>query len=358
MRDYLTLKSMIELHFCFEDQPNIKIKSEFLHFADTGRSDLPGMVGGGITDLVMNTLGYVWRDNFEDHTHPHDPHPDYIYGGGAAEGLGIVVAEAHGSFAKSVDQDYITGKAIKKYGHQVRPRVGHSVDQLQVLHGYSVAFGSNPNAAGAFLHVAETDHPNRHQPTDDESNVPASLAIATHGANLSLLGADLIREWTDFLQGKENLRPDPDDSVEFSVFEMDGKKIAVVHSNYFAVRITSQPAKIVRSPGFAPPITLCRRVLAQIGGPGYFALEWQALEGFLEYLQPLVQRDAPYIDEDRFRLPTFAPVGFGEKNRDKRDEDVPQYAMFRDGLIYGRWPVKEEIARWKWSAAKGLKHVG
>lgn len=60
---------------------------------------LAARVGAGITDLYMNALGYTWRANAACLSSTLDPHADFIYEGGNASGHGVVLAEAHGSFA-------------------------------------------------------------------------------------------------------------------------------------------------------------------------------------------------------------------------------------------------------------------
>ncbi|MHB8348650.1 MAG: hypothetical protein ACYDHM_16210, partial [Acidiferrobacterales bacterium] len=77
--------------------------SQHLHvLADAERTCFAGRVGAGITDLLMNALGYTWRDNASCLSGSLAPHADFIYGGGAVSGRGVVLAEAHGSFAANV----------------------------------------------------------------------------------------------------------------------------------------------------------------------------------------------------------------------------------------------------------------
>lgn len=63
----------------------------FSHLADTERTLFAARVGGGITDLYMNTLGYAWRANAICLSSALDPHADFIYDGGSAKGHGVVL---------------------------------------------------------------------------------------------------------------------------------------------------------------------------------------------------------------------------------------------------------------------------
>jgi hypothetical protein len=71
-------------------------------------------------------------------------------------GHGVVLAEAHGSFAQSVTDSRMTGEARRKYLRQVKPHITSTCMHGRVIHGYAVAFGSNPTSRDTFLHVAET----------------------------------------------------------------------------------------------------------------------------------------------------------------------------------------------------------
>jgi hypothetical protein len=94
----------------------------------------------------MNALGYVWRDNGACLTGTTDPHADFIYAGGAVTGHGVVLAEAHGSFAQSVTGSRMSGEAKRKYRRQVKPHIAGICAHGEVIHGYAVAFGSNPTS--------------------------------------------------------------------------------------------------------------------------------------------------------------------------------------------------------------------
>ena len=62
-------------------------------------------VGAGIAHLYMDALGYAWRANAACLSSSLDPHADFIYEGGNASGHGVVLAEAHGSFAKDASAE-------------------------------------------------------------------------------------------------------------------------------------------------------------------------------------------------------------------------------------------------------------
>ena len=89
--------------------------------ADTERTHFAARMGAGITDLYMNGPGYVWRDNAACLAPTLNPHADFLYAGGSVSGHGVVLAEAHGSFATNVTDAKVAAKAQNKYLRQVRP---------------------------------------------------------------------------------------------------------------------------------------------------------------------------------------------------------------------------------------------
>lgn len=178
----------------------------------------------------MNTLGYVWRDNAICLSSSLDPHADFIYGGGAVTGHGVVLAEAHGSFAQSVSDGRIGGEARRKYLRQVKPHVGGTCPHGKVIHGYAVAFGSHPAGHGTYLHVAETRISKVRKkaaaaPAPPARSAPVStpLALAAHRSNFLLMGAYRIVAWADWLRGVGS-RPDDDFDSAFFIVELSGRR--------------------------------------------------------------------------------------------------------------------------------------
>ena len=103
------------------------VLSQYVHsLADAERTSFAGRIGAGVTDLLMNALGYTWRDNASSLSHSLAPHADFIYGDGAVSGHGVVLAEAHGSFAANVTSAGISRQAKHKYLRQVRNPAGVS----------------------------------------------------------------------------------------------------------------------------------------------------------------------------------------------------------------------------------------
>jgi hypothetical protein len=182
-------------------------------------------------DLVMNVLGYVWRDNASCLSGKAAKHADFIYVGGAATGHGVVLTEAHGSFAQSVTKTTISGEARRKYRRQVKPHVATSCPYGNVVHGYSIAFGCNPARHDTHLHVAETEvtMPRgkvglRRSPGGQPGagQVPTSIALATYRSNFLLMGAWRVVAWIDWLLGR-GVRPEVDLATTFYAFELSGE---------------------------------------------------------------------------------------------------------------------------------------
>jgi hypothetical protein len=135
---------LAEIEYLVADGARFALSPDVTALADAERSGFAGRVGAGVTDLLMNALGYVWRDNGACLTGTSDPHADFIYAGGAATGHGVVLAEAHGSLAQNVTDSRMSGEAQRKYRRQVKPHIAKTCTHGKVIHGYAVAFGSNP----------------------------------------------------------------------------------------------------------------------------------------------------------------------------------------------------------------------
>jgi hypothetical protein len=202
------LEAMIEDGLTFALSPN------FQHLADAERTFFAARVGSGITDLYMNALGYTWRANAACLSSVLDPHADFLYEGGKANGQGVVLAEAHGSFAKNASAASVHLKAKNKYLEQVKTHLGKNSQYGKVIHGYCVAFGSAPGTSGAFLSLSETKikKPNGEKgappvPTPPEvsrdRDTPTSIALAAHRSNFFLMGSDQIVYWIDWVRSRD-----------------------------------------------------------------------------------------------------------------------------------------------------------
>jgi hypothetical protein len=142
--------ALTQVEWLIEDGTNFALSQHLQALADAERTSFAGRIGAGIADLLMNALGFTWRDNASCLSNSLAPHADFIYSDGAASGHGVVLAEAHGSFSASVSSAGITREAKRKYLRQVRPHLAAVSPHGKVIHGYSIAFGSRPGVAGAF----------------------------------------------------------------------------------------------------------------------------------------------------------------------------------------------------------------
>ena len=109
--DGLQQSALIELETLLEDGSAFALKSYFKFLVDTARSQFAAKVGAGVTHLYMEALGYEWRANAVCLSSSLDPHADFIYDGGNVAGHGVVLAEAHGSFAKDASAAKIANAA-------------------------------------------------------------------------------------------------------------------------------------------------------------------------------------------------------------------------------------------------------
>ena len=329
--------------------------------ADAERSGFAGRIGAGVTDLLMNTLGYVWRDNAMCLSSSLDPHADFIYGGGAVAGHGVVLAEAHGSFAQSVSDSRIDWEARRKYLRQVKPHVGSSCLHGKVIHGYSVAFGSNPTGHGTYLHVAETRISKGRKkvaaaaaPATPVLPIRTSLALAAHRSNFLLMGAYHIVAWIDWLRGVGD-RPADDLGSAFFIAELPGRRYWVSMEMllpYFRPWLAPDERDW---PWHRDDLERWRRMFG--GGPhNVFAMEEVAAKSFMMTLSAMIGGGRGDIPE-ALGLPVIEPAALLDApGRDVPEEDdrylVTQYG---DGLaLLARLPRLDRPATRIWSPRQGI----
>lgn len=154
--DALQRSTLPMLETMIEGGTTFGLSTHFQYLADTERTFLAARIGAGITDLYMNALGYTWRANAACLSSTLDPHADFIYEGGNASGYGVILAEAHGSFAANASAQSVHLQSKNKYLRQVKPYLAGTSPYGKVIHGYSIAFGSRPSVLGAFLSLSET----------------------------------------------------------------------------------------------------------------------------------------------------------------------------------------------------------
>jgi hypothetical protein len=221
--DGLQGSALAQLECLIADGPVFELSSHLDYLADTERTLFAARVGAGITDLYMNALGYAWRANAACLSKSLDPHADFIYDGGNASGHGVVLAEAHGSFAANTTGKSIAAQAKRKYARQVSPYIAQGSLYGKVVHGYSIAFGSKPGTTGAFLSLAETSIPKQSKKSaqlpppmpSGRRLTPTPIALAAHRSNFLLMGARQVSDWIDWVRGVGELPANGDPVVFF-----------------------------------------------------------------------------------------------------------------------------------------------
>ncbi|MBY5798974.1 hypothetical protein [Rhizobium leguminosarum] len=348
--DGLQQSALIELETLLDDGSLFALRPYFEFLADTAGSQFAAKIGAGITHLYMEALGYGWRANAICLSSSIDPHADFIYDGGNATGHGVVLAEAHGSFAKSVTAGTITSAAKRKYKKQVKPYITATSPFGEVIHGYSIAFGSKPTAAGSFLSVSETriskprsksggaplTRPDAGQP----GGTPAPIALATHRSNFMLMGVPEVVDWIDWLRVPHRAMPERD-PIPFLRLQYAGGYY-LTSAPWFWSR--GVPSRWIE--GFfdhphwwrIAPREHIPALRPRDASLGWFAIEEKGGAEFLNGLSAAIrsgERRAP----PSFALPTFDPVGFGFAESDSatlrardKDDRAYDYARFRDGL--------------------------
>ena len=345
--DALQRSTLPMLETMIEDGATFGLSTHFQYLADTERTFLAARVGGGITDLYMNALGYTWRANAACLSSTLDPHADFIYEGGNASGYGVVLAEAHGSFAANASAQSVHLQSKNKYLRQVKPYLAVTSPYGKIIHGYSIAFGSRPRAPGAFLSLSETKitkprgkkgapPPSQTGEITGEGSTPTSIALAAHRSNFFLMGGDDVVDWIDWVRTADRVPPEPT-PIEFLRLQYAGRRYLVHASSLWWV----DPAPDLLRELFDyqhqwrhtlrwPP----RRIVDRRPQLGWFAIEETAGTDFLKLLTSIIQNGGRSIPAT-LSLPGFAPVGFGlggEGVGRGRDDADYQYALFRDGL--------------------------
>ena len=166
----MTLSAKAMFEFLIDDVSTVLgITDEVFELADAERTALSGRIGAGIADLVMDALGYSWRDLAEEVIAVPGRLADFAYD----SGTDVVLAEAKGSISAGASASGNENRALRAYKGQVDPHIftsppaprGHAPVGL-IAHGYASSVSGLPgsksspppgNGADAFLAVAQTD---------------------------------------------------------------------------------------------------------------------------------------------------------------------------------------------------------
>ena len=357
---------LTQVEFLVKDGVRFELSPFITSLADAERSGFAGRVGAGVTDLLMNALGYVWRDNATCVSSNLDPHADFVYAGGAATGHGVVLAEAHGSFALSVAEGRIAGEARRKYLRQVKPHIAASCLHGRVVHGYSVAFGSNPTNHDTFLHVAETKiSKSKGKPSAPSQQpgpiiggpVSTELALATHRSNFLLMGASQVVAWIDWLRGRGD-RPADDTVTTFFAVEIVGRRFLIAAEHFFPyIRpwVLLDELDLPRLPWRWDEFERWRlRIRSDLAN--VFAMDELAAKSFLLALSEMIGGETVQIPRV-LDLPVTQPVGLSfELEPVRRDEDARYpFVQFGDGLaLLGKLPRSRTPDPRFWSPQRGF----
>jgi hypothetical protein len=347
--------------------PGFALSPLLATFVDIEQTHFAGRIGAGITDLYMNALGYSWRDNATILSSSLNPHGDFIYHGGNAEGHGVVLAEARGSFASRVSNAAMARAAQQKYLRQVRPYIGVKSTHGDVIHGYALAFGCKPGMTGAFLNLSQTrrnvpapfSSPTRFPPS--LNRVPAPLALATQRSNFILMNALSIADWIDWLKGSRDV-PEDANPVAFVRFGYGGRTFLAsadaLMQFYSPYRWTDE---FLDNPWLHQRWR--RRWATETYRLDWFVMEEKAATGFLNTLAGMIRR-GPGTLPDELELSTTDIQGFSTgaellAGADRPDFRTPgeayDYALFRDGLaLLGQPPPRRFGGIRIWHPREGL----
>ncbi len=359
--------ALTQVEWLIEDGTTFALSQHVHSLADAERTSFAGRVGAGVTDLLMNALGYTWRDNACCLSGLLAPHADFIYGDGAVTGHGVVLAEAHGSFAASVTSAGISREGRRKYLRQVRPHLAATCLHGKLIHGYSIAFGSRPGTTGAFLHVAETliskrrtgrRGPTQTAPIPGPQAVPTSLALSSHRSNFSLMDAPSVARWIDWVRNGGE-RPDDTSPVSFIQIPYAGRTFLVCMETAWPFADYRPWLEDLWHPRWWPRLWQAHGL--RRGGnefAGWFVMEEKAAVQFLESLSAIIRggRENP---PDALELPRIDPVGFGiggDEGRLASPDSEYVYALYGDGLALLTSPPPRRIAGHRaWFPTDGIR---
>lgn len=342
------------------DGPVFALTPYIALLADTERTHFAARMGAGVTDLYMNGLGYVWRDNAVCLASILNPHADFLYTGGSVSGHGVVLAEAHGSFATNVTDAKIAAQARNKYLRQVRPFIATLSPYGEVVHGYSVAFGSKPGTTGAFLRLSETQRGRSRRPPPTLSQRPAGaggvtptqIALTSHRSNFILMDALRVANWIDWTRGLRDLPPDTE-PVAFFRLEYAGRA--------FLACADSLSPFVWMDDLIDHPLwrrRWWRHLPGRLPVLRWFVIEEKAGERFLNALSALIRLEDRTLPET-LDLPSGDFVGSstdGAASVTRRDDVPYDYALFRDGLALLDGPLPRRIAGHRiWYPKRGLE---
>lgn len=344
------------------DGPVFGLTSYIASLADTERTHFAARVGAGITDLYMNGLGYVWRDNAVCLASTLNPHADFLYAGGSASSYDVVLAEAHGSFAGSITDAKLAAQARNKYLRQVRPYIAKMSPYGEVIHGYSVAFGSKPGTLGAFLRLSETlrRKPRRSPPPPYQRLMRAGggpatqIALASYRSNFVLMDALPVADWIDWTRGLRELPADIEPLAFFRLEYAGRVFLAYAHSLSLF-----RPPFVLMDDVVDHPLWRQRwRHLDQPLSLQWFVIEEKIGERFLNTLSALIRLEDRTLPET-LDLPSGDFVGSssdGAASITRRDGVPYDYALFRDGLALLGGPSPRHIAGHRvWHPKHGLE---
>jgi hypothetical protein len=360
----LKYSALNDAEILIADGPVFALSPYLASLADTERTHFAARMGAGITDLYMNALGYIWRDNAVCLASTLDPHADFLYAGGSVSGQGVVLAEARGSFAAGVTDAKIAAEARNKYLRQVRPYIAKPSPHGDVIHGYSLAFGSKPGTTGAFLHLSETQRPKLRRappappqlPAAVGSAVPTQIVLSSHRSNFILMDALAVADWIDWTRGARDLPPDTDPMTFFRL-EYAGRVFLACADALLPLRTPfAWIDDFVDHPLWRH--RWLRHFSATPGFPRWFVIEEKVGERFLNTLSAMISTEDRRLPES-LDLPSSEFVGLsteGEGSIARRDGVPYDYALFRDGLALLGGPPPRRVAGHRiWHPKHGLE---
>jgi len=352
----LLLAERLSMHFqalvLIKNGSPFQLADSFGYLRDDGRSAFAARFGAAVTDIYMSSMRYAWRDNAQCIAPASDPHGDFLYAGGPVGSSGVVLAEAHGSFAKDASAALIRRRAMEKYTAQVAIHLGVTSPHGDVMHGYSVAFGSSPLLAGAFLALAETEHPrvaNGPHPVPPRRGVRASLALATHRANFQMMNATAVVRATDAV--RMGRTPKNAEQV-FVRVQQEGRSVL------FASGWSKDTPVDIPCFGVAGNSSVTGR---PVNKPIAFGMLECSARSFLEWLSEAAvgtgAGEPPFLDPSEvLELPEVEPIGLSSEGESERG----RLAVFPDGFVAvhpGDYFQGAEISRLRWSPRDGLSDV-
>jgi hypothetical protein len=196
-----------------------RLSQEVRDLNDAALSSLSHDIGVGVSDLHMESMGFVWRANGKEALVTGMRFPDYVWDTGVTGG-GVVLSVAKGATAVESSIGAVDARARNGMFDQVEPRIGtKTLDDLNVVSGYSfgVCAAGGKDACTAAYEAMDFTGASPSAP----GGAPSPSILQSHfGGVFRLLGLDSKDAEADLVEGRMQFATYGDGTMLFLVPEL------------------------------------------------------------------------------------------------------------------------------------------